>query len=165
MKRYPALVALLGLALAGSMLLAVEAASQVPNGPVYAIAKVQAELVDQPQDWAKRTVGVHGMVEPCPWWGAPARLWHCADDALILVGDPTDPVAEPLPLSRLPANGILAVLYRLPFLHGLAAPSRAVPMFTPARFWVQVRSLAAQSCGGRTPCYEAVLLGAAPAAS
>src|SRR5579864_3706156 len=108
--------------------------------------------------WAGRTVWVRGMAEPCPWWGGTTRLWQCADEPLILVADPAGQVAEPLPLSQPAPNALLAVLRGLPLLHDLVARSPTVPAFAPLHFRVRLRSLAAQAHGGRSPCYEAVLL-------
>ena len=164
MKGHPGLLlALLGLILTTSLLVAITAGSDVTPGAVYSVAQVQAGLADHPQAWVGRTVRVRGMAEPCPWWGGTARLWQCADEPLILVSDPADLVAEPLPLSRLAPDALLAVLRALPLLHDLVARSRAVPVFTPARFGVRLHRLAAQSCGGRSPCYAVVLLAVAPA--
>jgi hypothetical protein len=157
MKRHRVLVALLSVLLS-SVPVAITAGSHIAQGPVYATAQAQAGLVDHPQAWVGRTIWVRGLAMPCPWWGGTTRLWECADDALILVADPIDPVAEPFPLNQEAPAGILAVLHGLPFLHGLAPLSRAVPVFTPARFRVRLRSLATQPCGGRFPRYEAVLL-------
>lgn len=169
MKDYPGLgllLALLGLVLTTSLVLALTVGNDVTPGAVYSVAQMQAGLVDHPQAWVGRTVQVRGMAQPCPWWGGTARLWQCADDPFILVPDPADRAAEPLPLSQLAPDALPKVLRALPLLHALAvrfvARSRAVPEFTPARFRVQVQRLAAQVCGGRSPCYAAVLLAVAP---
>jgi hypothetical protein len=158
MKRYPVLVALLGLALTSSLLIRLAVGSQVSHGPVYAVAQVQTGLADHPQDWVGRTVQVRGVAEPCPWWGDTARLWHCADDPLILVPTAADGVAEPLPLIRMMPNGLLTVLRGLPLLHDLVARSWAVPVFTLTHFQLHLHSLPVQACGGRAACFEAVLL-------
>lgn len=163
MKGYPGLLlAQLGLVLTISLFAAITARRAVAPGPVYALAQVQAGLADHPRAWVGRTVWVRGMAEPCPWWGGTTRLWQCADEPLILVADPAGQVAEPLPLSQPAPNALLAVLRGLPLLHDLVARWRAVPVFTPARFRVRIHSLAAPACGGRSPCYEVLLLDTAP---
>jgi hypothetical protein len=144
------------------LLIHLAAGSQFPHGPVYAVAQVQAGLADQPPAWTGRSVWVRGVAVPCPWRGGTARLWQCADDSLILVADPRDPLAEPLPLSPAAPTGVQALVRRLSLLHDLVKRSQAVPVDRRARFRVHVQLLAAQSCGGRSPCYEAVLQGAAP---
>jgi hypothetical protein len=153
---------LLGLILATSLVVTITAGSALTPGTVYTAPQVQAGLADQPQAWVGRTVRVRGMAEPCPYSGGTAYLWQCADDPLILVSDSTDRGAVPLPLSPSAPNALLAVLRNLPLLHDLAFRSPAVPVFAPERFQVQVRSVDVQTCGGRSPCYEAVLLDATP---
>lgn len=134
-------------------------------GPVYTVAGLRERLAAQPDAWAGRTVVVRGMAEPCPWWGGGARLWQCADEPLVLVAGPFDAVAEPLPLGQTAPGTALAFLRDVPILHEVLARPRAVPVFTPSRFRVRLQGLAAQSCGGRSPCYAALLLDVAPVAS
>jgi hypothetical protein len=100
------------------------------------------------------------MAESYPWWGGVARGGYRADEPLILVSDSAHQVAAPLPLSQPLPDTLLRVLRGVPLLHDLVPGPRPVPVFTPARFLVRLRSLAAQACGGRSPCYEAVLLAA-----
>ena len=152
------LLTMSGLVLATSLAVATAAALQARHGSVVTLAHLQAGLAEQPQDWLSRTLRVSGIAEPCPWWGGTARLWQCAGDALILVAGPADPVATPLPLSRQPRDTILGLLRGLPLLSALAAPDSTVPLQTPLHFLVRLRLLGAQACGGRVPCYEAVLL-------
>lgn len=170
MKGYPRRpLALLGLMLSTSVLVALTVSSDVTPDAVYSVAQVQAGLADHPQAWIGRTVRVRGMADPCPFQGGTTRLWQCADEPFILVPGPADPAAEPLPLSALAPDTLLAVLRALPLLRAVAPPpdpmalSQAVPVFRPARFRVQVRRLTAQSCAGRSPCYAAELLAVASA--
>jgi hypothetical protein len=151
----------MGLVLAMGLVVVLIGGNRSVAGPVYALAHVQAGLADQPPAWVGRTVWVRGLAESCPWYGDTARLWQCADDPFILVPDPAGQVATPLPLSQPTPDVLLAVLRCLPLLHDLVARSLAVPIDTLARFRVQVHSLPAQACGGRSPCYEAVLRDAA----
>jgi hypothetical protein len=134
------------------------------GNPVYTVAQVQAGLADHPQVWVGRTVQVRGMTEPCLWWGGTTSLWQCADDLLVLISGPSDAVAEPLPLGQT-AGTMLDLLRGLPVLRDLLARPGRVPMYTPSRFRVRLQRLAAQSCGGRAPCYVALLLEVAPEAS
>jgi hypothetical protein len=163
MKRQPGLLlAPMGLVLAVGLVVALRGGSRGVAGPVYTVAQVQAGLMDRPPAWVGPTIWVRGLAAPCPWRGGTARLWQCADDPFILVADPADPRAAPLPLSPPAPDTLLAVLQRLPLLHALAARSLTVPIDTPARFRVQVQRLAAQACGSRSPCYEAVPRDIAP---
>lgn len=152
----PLLCVLLGCVLAAR--LALGAIGGWPgHDPVYTVAQVRAGLARDAEVWVGRSVLVRGMADPCPWWGGTIRLWQCADDPLVLGPGPSDPVAEPLPLGLTGEPAALAFLRGLPVLHDLLARSPAVPLFTPSRFRVRLQSLAAQSCGGRSPCYTALL--------
>jgi hypothetical protein len=161
MQRYRVLVALLGLALATSMLLAVAAGSQVPRSPIHSVAQVQAGLADHPQAWLQRTVPVRAIAEPCPWWGAAERLRRCAGRPLVLAGTSTDAPADPLPLIRPAPQPLLTRVRRLPVLGTLLPQAPGIPLFTLARFRIR---LLASPAGSGAGCYEALLLDAAPAA-
>jgi hypothetical protein len=156
MRRALAVLAILS-GLAAASLAAALAPHPAP-APVYAVATLRLQLRRDARAWVGRIMRVRGMAEPCPWWGEAARLRHCAGDPLILVPAAADRVAEPVPLRTAAPAELLTVLRRLPLLRALEAPSRAVPLFTPARFRVQVLRLPSRACGGPAPCYEAVLL-------
>jgi hypothetical protein len=130
--------------------------------PVYALSVLRAHLAQDQATWVDRPLWVRGMVEPCPWWEATARVRRCAGASLVLVAGLADQVAAPLPLRPKAPNALLAVLRGVPILRDLVAPSRAVPVFAPACFHVQVHRLPAQACGGSSPCYAAVLLDGVP---
>ena len=125
------------------------------------LAQVQAGL--DRQQWARdgRVVRVHGMAEPCPWWGETARLRYCADQPLVLFTDPANPVAVPLPLRVRRPQPFLSALRGVPLLRGLLPHGPAIPLFQALDVTVRLESLAARDCGGRSPCYEAELLRAA----
>ena len=65
MQRFPLFVALAGLALASSVLLARAAGRQVRHGPLYTVAQVQAGLAHQRGIWVGRTVRVRGSAVLC----------------------------------------------------------------------------------------------------
>jgi hypothetical protein len=74
------------------------------------------------QAWVGQTVVIRAIAEPCPWWGAQARLQQCADRHLVLVGAPTDEAAEPLPIGRAGPASLARIAQRLAFLGGLLPP-------------------------------------------
>src|SRR5262249_46747214 len=125
---------------------------------VYTLAALRALEEGTPARWAGRTVVVRALAEPCPWWGATARLQHCAGQSLVLIGTATDAPTAPLPLVRPVPSPLWAVLSRLPWLGDRLPRPKPVDPFVPARF--KVRLLALPSCAG-AGCDEA-LLDAAP---
>lgn len=163
-RQLPLLASLLGLMLLAGLVAAV-LSTRPAQGPVYSVADLRERLATQPAAWVSRIVLVRGMAEPCPWLGGGARLWGCADEKLILVPGPSDTAAEPLPLSQMPEGTTPTLLRGLPILRALLAQPHTVPIFTLSRFRVRLQSLAAQSCGGRSPCYAAVPLDVVPVAS
>jgi hypothetical protein len=128
---------------------------QPAPGPVYSVAALRQRLATQPAAWVGRTVLVHAMAEPCPWWGAAERLRRCAGRQLVLAGASTDAPADPLPLIRPALPPLLTRVRSLPVLGALLPQAPGMPLFTPARF--RVRLLAQPACAGAA-CYAALLL-------
>jgi hypothetical protein len=159
MKRYRVPVALLGLALTSSVLLAVAAGSQVSHGPVYSVAEVQAGLVVQPQAWVGRIVRVQGSATVCE-----TRFEHgyfrCTSEQPRL-SDAGGAAAEPLLLVWEAPAPVWSALWRLPLLRGLLPAVQPVQWGVVATYRVQLRAAHASSCAS-PPCYQAVLLDAAP---
>jgi hypothetical protein len=159
MKRSPALLGgLLGLLLLLHLAIALRG-SQVNWGPDYTVADLRSRLAARPAAWVGRTVVVRAIAEPCPWWGAAARLLRCDARALVLVGTPAEAPADPLPLVQPAPLGIVSVVRGLPILGALLPRPPAVPLFTRARFRVRLFALPTCSHGA---CYAALLLGVAP---
>jgi hypothetical protein len=163
MKRRSFLLAvLLGLALVTG--LAVAASShRVQAGPVYSVAAVRAHLDRDPRTWVGRVVLVRALAEPCPWWGALSRPRHCAGQQLVLVGTPAEPPAPPLPLVPLAPRPLRSFVRGLPILGDVLPRPRPVSWSAPARFRVRLLVSPAATCSA-APCYEALLLDAAPGA-
>jgi hypothetical protein len=113
---------------------------------VYTLAALHTLVDRAPARWVGRSVVVLALAEPCPWWGAAARLRHCAGQPLVLVGTATDAPAGPLPLVRPAPSPLLTALGRLPWLGDRLPQPLPVDPFMPARF--RVRLLARPSCAG-----------------
>jgi hypothetical protein len=159
MNRSPALLGgLLGLLLLLHLAIALRG-SQVDWGPDFTVADLRSRLAARPAAWVGRTVVVRAIAEPCPWWGAAARLLRCDVRALVLVGTPAEAPADPLPLVQPAPMGIVSVVRGLPILGALLHRPPAVPLFTRARFRVRLLALPA---GSGASCYEALLLDAGP---
>lgn len=156
MERYRLLLAALSLLLVILLMVAAHGSHKGPD-LAYSLAALRAHLEYDPRLWVGRTVVVHALMEPCPWWGAAARRRHCADRSLVLVGASTDHVAAPLPLDRVHPGPLAMIMRRLPLLGGLFAPPTQLLLFTSAEFRVRVRTLPAGTCG-RPSCYGARLL-------
>jgi hypothetical protein len=104
---------LLGLLLAGGLAVAA-LAWPLDQGPVYAVAQLQAGLADQPQTWLGRTVRVRGVVRGCPYGlPGPCASWQPelrhpvpqateAGAGLLLVPVPARPDALTARLRRIP---------------------------------------------------------------
>jgi hypothetical protein len=150
MKQYRVLVALLGLALASSVLLAVAAGSQVPHGPVYSVAQVQAGLAHSPGSWVGRTVWVRGVAWHCLGWAYGPCLVRSA-----LLSDPG--VDGGLAVATPPANSLLAFVHALPLVGRLVPLKQAPRWGVLASYRVQIHAVPLVSCS-YWPCYEVVLL-------
>jgi hypothetical protein len=167
MRHRALLVALLGLALIIGTAVAATP-RHVRRDPVYSVAQVQAGLADHLPRWVGWTVVVRALAEPCPWWGAAARLQHCAGRTVVLVGTPTGapaagafPAVDPLPVAWAGPYPLLAFLRRLLLPGQLVPPPQTVRWGTVAIYRVQLRAAHAGICPS-PPCYQALLLDAAP---
>jgi hypothetical protein len=158
-------LALLGLALvgalvAGSLVVIRPVAAHGVPAQVYGVAAVQTLLDRAPARWLGQELVVRGLVAPCPWWGAAARIEHCAGRPLVLIGAPGEAPAAPLPLVRPAPQPLLSLAWSLPIL-GALLPRPPVPLVVaPVPLQVlRVRLLALprDSCGGHRPCYAALL--------
>jgi hypothetical protein len=133
---------------------------QTPS-TVYSLAALHALMERAPAHWLGRTVVIRALAAPCPWWGATARLQHCAGQSLVLFGTATDAPSEPLPLLRPAPAPLWVILRRLPWLGDLLPQPAPVDPLVPARY--RVRLLVPPACAG-AGCFEAALLAAAPLA-
>jgi hypothetical protein len=128
---------------------------------VYMLAALQTLVDRAPARWVGRSVVARALAEPCPWWGAAARVRHCAGQPLVLVGTATDAPTAPLPLVRPAPSPLLTALRRLPWLGDLLPQPAPVDPLVPARYRVWL--LVPPACAG-AGCFEAALLAATPLA-
>jgi hypothetical protein len=161
MIRYPVRVTLLGLALTSSVLIMVAAGSQVAQDPVYSVAQVQASLARHPSVWLRRTVRVRGVASECAYaYASLCTSWQ------PVLRDPATRPGEPgaelllLPVPARP-DALTALLRRIPWVRALVRGPHVVQWGVAATYQVQLRVMAGSHCGGG-PCYEALLLDAAP---
>jgi hypothetical protein len=155
-----ALATLLGLALTlGSAVRAMS--SPVHQGPVYAVAAVRALLLHDPAAWAGRVVGVRGIAvtSGCATWPSPEDT-ACRDWRAGMVDADG---ATALPLATGAPNALLALLHRLPLAGGLVPGPQAVRWGVLATYRVRLQTAPAAVCDA-APCYQAMLLDAAPGA-
>jgi hypothetical protein len=132
---------------------ALTTARQLAGSRVYSVAQVQRQLARDARGWLGRTILVRGMVA-----GEPA--YHPAP-SLVAV-DAAAPV-DPLPLAWAGVDPLRTYLRRLPVLDSLAPPTQAVRWGVGAVYRIRLRAAPAGSCAV-PPCYQALLLDAAPAA-
>jgi hypothetical protein len=159
-RRAALVLTLLG-ALAGAGTLATHLAGGADGpGEPYTVAQVDGLLARETGYWRDRIVVVRANAEPCPWWGAAARLEHCAGQSLVLLGAPSEAAAEPLPVLRPAAQPLLSILRRLPLLGALLPAPRVLHAGVVATYRVRVHAIAEGRCGTGV-CYQVLLLGAA----
>jgi hypothetical protein len=122
------------------------------QGPVYSVAQVQAELAHRPAAWVGRTARVRGIgIFFCQ---------HCPQRQTYLANADANGV---LPLAWGRQDRVLAFLRRMPQVGRLVPAPQRVRWGVVAIYRVQLRELAADSCPfAPWPCYEALLLDAAP---
>jgi hypothetical protein len=124
------------------------------QGPVYTVAQVQAGLAHHPQAWVGRTVRMRGVAWRCLGWA----YGPCLIPSPIL----TDPGAYTgLGLTRRTATPLLAFVHALPLVDRLVPLEQASRWGVLASYRVQIRAVPIAACV-YWPCYEALLLDAAP---
>lgn len=136
------------------------------GGPVYGIAMVRAHLAHDPDHWVGRTISVRGAVVPCLAMpsaenGACAAL--APSPGTLGRGDSAAPGAsDPVPVTAAALTPFLAGLRHLPLLAALLPAPHVPPWGTLGTYRIQFRAAPAGACQS-PPCYQALLLGAAPA--
>jgi hypothetical protein len=155
MLRSPAFrLGLAGLLLAG-WLTALATHVHLEHSPVYTVAQVQTLLAREPKQWLGRTLLLHGMVAGEPAYHPMPSLVD-ADAAVAIAPLPVARSTRPDPLR--------AFLRRVPLLGELVPAPQALRWGADATYRVQLRGAPGTWCT-MPPCYQAVLLDAAPAAS
>jgi hypothetical protein len=161
MKRNSLLLAtLLGLLLAGG-LAAVAIKNQLDQGPVYSVAAIQAHLARTPSLWLGRNVRVQGRATACAISLEQGHFRCTPEQPRLRAADGA--AAEPLLLVWEAPAPLWLALWRLPLLRALLPTRQLVYWGVVASYRVQLRALPADSCPF-APCYEALLLDAAPGA-
>ncbi len=157
--RYP--VRLLAAALLGGSSLLLIALSAPSPPPVYALAVVQAGLIRSPGAWVGRTVRVRAVAAmPCVTrMGGANRA--CTSWRLALLDASAPSTATALPLQGAPPPPLLAALRRLPLASWLVASPQQVRWGALSAYRVLLQAAPTAVCDA-PPCYEALLLDAAP---
>jgi hypothetical protein len=131
------------------------------HGPVYRVAQLASGLHRDPEAWLGRRIMVRGWIEGCPY----RRPGPCASWQPLLHDVTTRPTAAGAGLPLVPVStdpdALTALLRRIQWVRALVPAPQAVLWGTAATYQVELRAVTAGRCGG-VPCYEALLLDAAP---
>jgi hypothetical protein len=147
------MIAVSALALATACMLGALRPAQ--HSAVYSVAQVQAGLAHHPGTWEGRTVRVRGVAAICLSSDISQRCSHWPTylmDAVV--------ISPFLPLAWGRLDALRAFLRRVPLGSQMIAPPQTPRWWMPATYRVQLR--AAVGLCGVPPCYEALLLDAAP---
>jgi hypothetical protein len=140
-----------------------DSAGNADSGHTYTMAEMQTLLAHHSDAWYGRTIRVRGVVTGCPY-----RLpGTCASWQPELRFPETRPskVGAGLLLVPVPArpDGLTALLRRIPLVRALVGGPQVVQWDVAATYQVRLQAVDGSHCGGG-PCYEALLLDAAPGA-
>jgi hypothetical protein len=149
------LVAPLGLLIATALAVSALDGRQ-ERGAVYSVGELQMSVQHAPGRWVGRTVRVRGVAWPCQGWA----YGPCLIRSPFLADVGAD---AGLVLARQPAGPLSAVLRAMPLVGDLMLPRQIPQWGVLAAYRVQIRAVPAVSCV-YWPCYEALLLDAAPGA-
>jgi hypothetical protein len=153
---------LLGLLLLAGGLAAMASSRSADHGPVYSVAALRSHLAEEPQTWVGRRAAVRGIAvgSSCKTWPSPAHT-PCQGWPPSILLDPSQLIRLPLTLGA--PNPPLALHRRLPLAGQLVPPPQVVHWGAVATYRVQLRAAPASPCAS-PPCYQALLLDAAPEA-
>jgi hypothetical protein len=131
--------------------------------PLYSVATIQQLLARHPAAWVGKSVWVRGVAVPgvtvsC---GLPPSTYFdgCLPPHLADAASPA--TVEALWLADRDQGRLLTLLRRVPILAWFAPAPQALHWGVVATYRVRLRAAPANSCVF-LPCYEAVLLDAAP---
>jgi hypothetical protein len=129
--------------------------------PVYSVAALRARLAGDPRPWLGRRLLVRGeaIVVACPT--DPGTPVLCPPPWGYLTDPGPSLAVEPLPLEWAGTDPLLTAVRRLPLVADFIPPPQVVHWEQVAVYRVQLRAAAIGLCG-MPPCYEVVLLDAAP---
>jgi hypothetical protein len=126
--------------------------------PLYSVTELQWQLAHHPQGWIGRAVLVQGSAGSYHTWSPP--------DSIVLRITLRDPGAPPgtlsLPLAWGNPDPLRASLRHLPLIGRLAPQPQVVRWGTLTTYRVRLRAAPAGGSCSFLPCFEAVLLDAAP---
>jgi hypothetical protein len=131
-------------------------------GRVYSVAQLHAQIERDPTAWVGRTVRVRGWIPGCPGILSLAGPAACQGSPPLLA-DSSAPMSAPLSVAMGAPDPLLAVLRRVPLLGEHVPAPQALRWEANATYRVQLR-IAPDTWCRRSPCYQAVLLDAAPGA-
>jgi hypothetical protein len=127
------------------------------DGPRYSVTDLQRQVARDPGGWIGRTVLVRGRVATDRTWSAPDSI--VTRIALIDPGAPGETTVLSLVWGS--ADPVRAFLRRLPLLGRVAPKAQVLQLGALATYRVRLRAAPAGSCSF-LPCYEALVLDAAP---
>ncbi len=144
-----------------------------PDGPVYTVAQVQADLARQPTSWAGRTLLVRGIAVESFWATGPTtavgHLCYLPSSSspgpcpliapngatvyLALLDDsvmhpPAKTTALLLAVQPVTPNPLIALARRLPSLAPFLSAHRQVPGSVPHLYRIRLRSARSTPCAG-----------------
>ena len=161
MKRYHAILLILLSLLLITGLVIGASVTHMHSDPVYTVAAVQDMLTHDPGRWAGRTILVRGGVQACPPWGSPAHILFCQHHPLDLRDPGLAQANYALPLVWSTEHAWPGFVRRLPVLGLFMPPPQLLHWGVTGAYRIQLRAAPADTCGS-PPCYEALLLNAAP---
>jgi hypothetical protein len=149
-------------AVALTIAVALSAVRPLEQGPVYSVAAVHTRLARSPATWVGRVVQVRGIVvgSGCQLWPSP-EITSCRGWGPGALVDRSWRTILPLTLEA--PKPLPALLRRLPLAGQWLPPPQAVHWGAVATYRVQLHAAPAGSCPS-PPCYEALVLDAAPGA-
>jgi hypothetical protein len=128
-------------------------------GPIFSVEAVRTGLVRDPAVWLHRSLRIRAIASRC---GGPAGGPHCLYAQPQLLGASGDGATWALSLDWDPASPpLLQLVRRLPVLGTLMPPPQRLRWGVMAVYRVRLAPVSPPPWGA-SPCYEGVLLDAAP---
>jgi hypothetical protein len=151
----------LGLAVVALTTGILQATGRGVRGAVYTVAQLRAHLRQDTRGWVGQTLWVRGQIAGCRGILPAGAHSVCREWDQYYLTDATAPATEPLPVKRENPSPLLAALRRLPLASWLLPGQQQIRWGTLTTYRVLLRATTALVCR-TSPCYEALLLDAAP---
>jgi hypothetical protein len=132
------------------------------RSPVYSVSDLRSHLAKDPRGWLGRGLLVRGEAIAVACAEDAGTPVPCAPPRGYLIDPDPSLAVEPLPLGWAGPDPLLTMVRRLPLVGPFIPAPRVVHWERVAVYRVQLR--AATGLCGVPPCYEALLLDAAPGA-